>query len=81
MKRRPVDVAAAALAEAGRTDLVDLIVWFDDPDSPGGGYLEVVDEVAGWNDYRLIDKAEQMARMFNCGHFIELREPVPGVTS
>ena len=34
---RAVDVAHAALMEAGRPDLADEILWFEDD----GGYLEV----------------------------------------
>lgn len=65
--RRPVDVAYAALVEAGRPDLAQLVVWYDDEDDsawPGatGGYLEVNDLVLDEADWALVDKAEVIAR-------------------
>ena len=59
--RRPVDVAYAALVDAGRPDLAQLIVWYDDVD---GGYLEVNDLVLNEADWALVDKAEVIARAF-----------------
>lgn len=58
---RPVDVAHAALMEAGRPDLAELIVWFDDEH---GGYIEVTDEIVSEADYVLIDRAETLGREF-----------------
>mgnify|MGYP001769726114 CR=1 FL=1 len=58
---RPVDVAHAALMEAGRPDLAELIVWFDDEH---GGYIEVTDEIVSEPDYVLIDRAETLGREF-----------------
>lgn len=58
---RPVDVAHAALMEAGRPDLAELIVWFDDEH---GGYIEVTDEIVSEDDYVLIDRAETLGRQF-----------------
>lgn len=58
---RPVDVAHAALMEAGRPDLAELIVWFDDEH---GGYIEVTDEIMSEADYVLIDRAETLGREF-----------------
>lgn len=58
---RPVDVAHAALLEAGQPDLAELIVWFDDDE---GGYIEVTDEIVSEDDYVLIDRAETLGRRF-----------------
>ena len=60
--RRPVDIAYAALVEAGRPDLALLIVWYDDDDC--GGYLEVNDLILTEDDWDLVDKAEVIARAF-----------------
>lgn len=57
----PVDVAHAALMEAGRPDLADVICWFEDEQ---GGYIEVADEIMSEDDYVLIDRAETLARSF-----------------
>ncbi len=59
--RRPVDVAYAALVEAGRPDLAQLIVWYDD-EVDAGGYLEVNDLILSEDDWALVDKAEVIAR-------------------
>ena len=58
---RPVDVVHSALMEAGRPDLADIIVWFDDE---YGGYVEVTDEIVSEDDYVLIDRAETLGRQF-----------------
>lgn len=55
----PVDVAHAALLEACRPDLAELIVWFEDD---LGGYIEVTDEIVSEADYVMIDRAETLAR-------------------
>lgn len=56
---RPVDIAHAALMEAGRPDLAALISWFEDEH---GGYIEVTDEIVSETDYEVIDRAETLAR-------------------
>ena len=56
----PIDVAYAALCDAGRPDLALLIVWMDDEP---GGYIELLDEVSD-ADGVLVMRAEQLARMF-----------------
>jgi hypothetical protein len=54
----PADVAHAALMEAGRPDLAELIAWF-----PGdGGYLEANDDILDEADWSIISKAETLAR-------------------
>jgi len=53
----PVDVAYAALVDAGRPDLATSIVWVDDD---GVGYLEAFDELSP-SDNALVDRAEQLA--------------------
>jgi hypothetical protein len=57
----PVDVAGAALCEAGRQDLAQMIVWFDDEH---GAYIEVPDYILTEADWALVDRAETIARMF-----------------
>lgn len=60
---RPVDVAHAALLEAGRPDLAEMIVWFEDDDGDGG-YIEVTDFLVDEADYEVIDRAETLGRRF-----------------
>lgn len=55
-----VDVAHAALMEAGRPDLADVIAWFPDD----GGYIEVNTTLLDEPDWELIDRAENIARAF-----------------
>jgi hypothetical protein len=54
-----VNVAYAALTEAGRPDLAESVLGFEDE---GGFYLEVNDFVLSEDEWALIDKAEQLAR-------------------
>lgn len=58
-----VNVAYWALIEAGRPDLAEIIVWFDEDDG-NGGYLEVTDHILDEHDWNLVDKAETIARAF-----------------
>jgi hypothetical protein len=59
----PVDVAHAALMEAGRPDLAAAITWFEGPGQDfDGGYLEANDDIYEDADWALIDKAETIAR-------------------
>ena len=55
----PIDIAHAALLEAGRPDLADVIIGFDDD---GGFYVEVLDWELAAEDLVVIDKAECLAR-------------------
>ena len=63
---RAIDVAHAALMEAGRPDLAESIIGFDDDDG-FGFYLEVnldiLDRTPTDDDLTLIVKAENLARM------------------
>jgi hypothetical protein len=54
-----IEVACAALFEAGRADLAELVIGFEDE---GGFYLEVMDELAGGGDWAVVDRAEALAR-------------------
>lgn len=57
---RPIDVAHAALLEAGRRDLADWIHGWEDED---GFYLEFDDdEILDEADWVLIERAENLAR-------------------
>lgn len=58
---RPVDVAHAALLEAGRPDLAGIIVWVDDE---LGGYIEVNESILYRSDWEIVDRAETLARRF-----------------
>ena len=55
---RAVDIAHAALCEAGRRDLADEILWFEDD----GGYLEVDSEILTEDEWQLVNRAESLAR-------------------
>lgn len=60
----PIDVAHAALLEAGRPDLADGIIWYCDDSEEGGGYIEFNDEILSESDWAIIDRAEALARSF-----------------
>lgn len=61
---RHIDVAHAALMEAGRPDLAEIIIGFDDEDERGF-YLEVIDDDGLTEaDWKLIGRAEDQARAF-----------------
>ena len=55
----PIDVAHAALLEAGRPDLAEWIHGWEDED---GFYLEYDDDILDESDWAVIDKAETLAR-------------------
>ena len=55
---RAVDIAHAALCEAGRPDLADEILWFEDD----GGYIEVDSEILNEFEWQLVNRAESLAR-------------------
>lgn len=55
-----IDIAHAALLEAGRRDLADSIKGFEDED---GFYVESDEWVLSDDEWALIDKAETLARM------------------
>lgn len=59
---RHIDVAHAALMEAGRPDLAEIIIGFDDDD--GTFYLEVNDDILDEADWALVNKAENLGRQF-----------------
>jgi hypothetical protein len=55
----PIDVAWAALVEAGRRDLaLEITGWEDE----GGFYLEADRTILSAADWKLIDRAEDIAR-------------------
>lgn len=56
----PIDIAHAALLEAGRPDLADGIHGWDDESD--GFYLEFDDDILDESDWAWIDKAETIAR-------------------
>ncbi len=56
----PIDVAHAALMEAGRRDLAEWIHGWEDAD---GFYLEYDDHILSDADWAIIDRAETIARM------------------
>jgi hypothetical protein len=56
----PIDIAHAALLEAGRPDLADCIIGFEDEQ---GFYLEVMDEL-GADELDIVNRAETLARGF-----------------
>ncbi len=58
----PVDIAHAALMEAGRPDLAAEIIWYLESDTPGDGYIEFNFDILSDDDWALIDKAESLAR-------------------
>jgi hypothetical protein len=58
-----IDVAHAALMEAGRPDLAESIIGRDDDDG-FGFFLEVNDDIMTDDEWALINKAENMARQF-----------------
>jgi hypothetical protein len=55
----PIDVAHAALLEAGRGDLAECVIGFEDED---GFYLELFDDLTTKADLVVVDRAEAMAR-------------------
>lgn len=55
----PIDVAHAALLEAGRSDLAETIEGFEDED---GFYLESDEWILTEDDWAVINKAEALAR-------------------
>ena len=57
----PIDVAHAALMEAGRPDLAEIIVWIDEDE---WSHIEVTDLICGEPEWELIDRAENIARAF-----------------
>lgn len=54
-------MAHAALMEAGRPDLAEIIVWCDDE---LGGYIEVNESILYRTDWEIVDRAETLARQF-----------------
>lgn len=58
---RHIDVAHAALQEAGRSDLAEGILGWEDED---GFYLEYEDDILNPDDWVVVDRAETMARAF-----------------
>jgi hypothetical protein len=71
MNLHPVDVAHAALMEAGRPDLAETIAWFPEC----GGHIEVNTILLDEPDWELIDRAENIARAFIGLPPIERYEP------